>query len=86
MVDPGSLIALILVGLVAGWLAGKLIDGTGFGLIGDIIVGVIGAFIGNWLLAALGLFIGMGLIGAIISATIGAVVLLIVIKMIKRVI
>ncbi|MGA3306046.1 MAG: GlsB/YeaQ/YmgE family stress response membrane protein [Stellaceae bacterium] len=86
MLDPGSLIALILVGLVAGWLAGKLIDGTGFGLIGDIIVGVIGAFIGNWLLAALGLFIGMGLIGAIISATIGAVVLLIVIKMIKRVI
>jgi len=86
MLDPGSLIALILVGLVAGWLAGKLIDGTGFGLIGDIIVGIIGAFIGNWLLAALGLFIGMGLIGAIISATIGAVVLLIVIKMIKRVI
>ena len=86
MLDPGSLIALILVGLVAGWLAGKLIDGTVFGLIGDIIVGVIGAFIGNWLLAALGLFIGMGLIGAIISATIGAVVLLIVIKMIKRVI
>jgi uncharacterized membrane protein YeaQ/YmgE (transglycosylase-associated protein family) len=86
MLDPGSLIALILVGLVAGWLAGKLIDGTGFGLIGDIIVGVIGAFIGNWLLAALGLFIGMGLIGAIISATIGAVVLLIVIKMIKKVI
>jgi len=86
MLDPGSLIALILVGLVAGWLAGKLIDGTGFGLIGDIIVGVIGAFIGNWLLAALGLFIGMGLIGAIISATIGAVVLLILIKMIKRVI
>jgi uncharacterized membrane protein YeaQ/YmgE (transglycosylase-associated protein family) len=86
MMEPGSLIALLLVGLVAGWLAGKLIDGTGFGLIGDIIVGVIGAFIGNWLLGALGLFIGMGLIGAIISATIGAVVLLIVIKMIKKVV
>jgi uncharacterized membrane protein YeaQ/YmgE (transglycosylase-associated protein family) len=86
MMDPGSLIALILVGLVAGWLAGKLIDGTGFGLIGDIVVGIIGAFIGSWLLASLGIFIGMGLIGAIISATIGAVVLLIVIKMIKRVI
>ncbi len=86
MMEPGSLIALLLVGLVAGWLAGKLIDGTGFGIVGDIIVGVIGAFIGNWLLGMLGLFIGMGLIGAIISATIGAVVLLIVIKMIKKVV
>jgi uncharacterized membrane protein YeaQ/YmgE (transglycosylase-associated protein family) len=86
MMEPGSLIALLLVGLVAGWLAGKLIDGTGFGIVGDIIVGVIGAFIGNWLLGALGFFIGMGLIGAIISATIGAVVLLIVIKMIKKVV
>ncbi len=86
MMEPSSLIALLLVGLVAGWLAGKLIDGTGFGIVGDIIVGVIGAFIGNWLLGMLGLFIGMGLIGAIISATIGAVVLLIVIKMIKKVV
>ncbi|MGA2089230.1 MAG: GlsB/YeaQ/YmgE family stress response membrane protein [Stellaceae bacterium] len=86
MMEPGSLIALLLVGLIAGWLAGKLIDGTGFGLIGDLIVGIIGAFIGNWLLGALGLFIGMGLIGAIISATIGAVVLLVVIKMIKKVV
>jgi len=86
MMEPGSLIALLLVGLIAGWLAGKLIDGTGFGLIGDPIVCIIGAFIGNWLLGALGLFIGMGLIGAIISATIGAVVLLVVIKMIKKVV
>jgi uncharacterized membrane protein YeaQ/YmgE (transglycosylase-associated protein family) len=86
MMDPGSLIVLLLVGLVAGWLAGKLIDGTGFGIIGDLIVGIIGAFIGSWLLGALGLFIGMGIIGAIITATIGAVVLLIVIKMIKKVV
>ncbi len=86
MMEPGSLIALLLVGLIAGWLAGKLIDGTGFGIVGDIIIGIIGAFIGNWLLGALGLFIGMGLIGAIISATIGAVVLLVVIKMIKKVV
>jgi len=86
MMEPGSLIVLLLVGLVAGWLAGKLIDGTGFGLIGDLGVGIIGAFIGSWLLGALGIFIGMGLIGAIISATIGAVVLLVVIKMIKKVV
>ena len=84
--EPGSLIALLLVGLVAGWLAGKLINGTGFGIIGDLIIGIIGAFIGNWLLGVLGIFIGMGIIGAIISATIGAIALLIVIKMIKRVV
>ena len=86
MMEPGSLIALLLVGLVAGWLAGKLIDGTGFGIVGDIIIGIIGAFIGNWLLGALGIFIGMGIVGAIISATIGAIVLLLVIKTIKRVV
>jgi len=86
MMEPSGLIVLLLVGLVAGWLAGKLIDGTGFGLIGDLIVGIIGAFIGSWLLGALGIFIGMGIVGAIISATIGAVVLLIVIKMIKKVV
>ena len=86
MMEPSGLIVLLLVGLVAGWLAGKLIDGTGFGLIGDLIVGIIGAFIGSWLLGALGIFIGMGIVGAIISATIGAVVLLVVIKMIKKVV
>ncbi len=86
MMEPSGLIVLLLVGLVAGWLAGKLIDGTGFGLIGDLVVGIVGAFIGSWLLGALGIFIGMGIVGAIISATIGAVVLLIVIKMIKKVV
>jgi uncharacterized membrane protein YeaQ/YmgE (transglycosylase-associated protein family) len=86
MFEPGSLITLLIVGLVAGWLAGKLIDGTGFGLIGDIVVGIIGAFIGSWLLAQLGIFIGMGIVGAIITAAIGAAVLLIVIKLIKKVI
>ncbi|MFI4983251.1 MAG: GlsB/YeaQ/YmgE family stress response membrane protein [Nevskiales bacterium] len=85
MLETKSIIVILLIGLVAGWLAGRIMGG-GFGLIGDIIIGIIGAFIGNWLLGALGIFIGMGIIGAIISATIGAVVLLLVIKMIKQVV
>lgn len=84
MMEPQGLIVLLLVGLVAGWLAGKLVQGRGFGVLGDLIVGVIGAFIGSWLLGALGLFIGMGLIGAIISATIGAVILVLIIRLVRR--
>ncbi|HYL47759.1 MAG TPA: GlsB/YeaQ/YmgE family stress response membrane protein [Stellaceae bacterium] len=79
-----GLLVLLLVGLVAGWLAGQIVRGRGFGLIGDLIVGIVGAFIGNWIFGALGIFIGMGLIGAVISATIGAVVLVAIIRLIRR--
>ncbi len=79
-----SLIVLLLVGVIAGWLAGKIVRGSGFGLIGDIVVGVVGAFIGAWTFGALGIFIGMGIIGAVISATVGAVILLAIIRLIKR--
>jgi len=79
-----GLLVLLLVGLVAGWLAGQIIRGRGFGLIGDLVVGVVGAFIGSWIFGALGIFIGMGLIGAIISATIGAVVLVAIIRLVRR--
>lgn len=74
----------ILVGLVAGWLAGQLVKGGGFGLIGDIVVGVIGALIGGFLFGALGVSGGGGLIGAIIVATVGAIVLILVLRLIKR--
>lgn len=79
-----GLLVLLLVGLVAGWLAGQIVRGRGFGLIGDLVVGVVGAFIGSWIFGALGIFIGMGLIGAIISATIGAVVLVAIIRLVRR--
>ena len=81
-----SLIVFLLIGAVAGWLAGLLIRGRGFGLIGDIVVGIIGAFVGGFLLTALGLagLFGAGIIGAIVVATIGAAVLLFIIKLIKR--
>jgi uncharacterized membrane protein YeaQ/YmgE (transglycosylase-associated protein family) len=83
--EPRSLLALIIVGLVAGWLAGKVTRGSGFGVIGDIAIGIIGAFFGTWLLAMFGIFIGGGLIGAIINATIGAIVLLAIVGLVRRI-
>lgn len=80
----GGILVLLLVGLVAGWLASQIVRGGGFGLIGDLVVGVIGAFIGSWIFATLGIFIGMGLIGAIISATIGAVILVAILRLVRR--
>jgi uncharacterized membrane protein YeaQ/YmgE (transglycosylase-associated protein family) len=74
----------ILIGLAAGWLAGQFMKGGGFGLVGDIIVGVIGALIGGFLFRSLGISAGGGLLGALIVATIGAIVLLFVLRLIKR--
>jgi len=73
-----GLLIMLLVGLVAGWLAGQLVAGGGFGLIPDIAIGIVGALIGTWLLPLLGIRIGSGMINAIIVATIGAVVLLLI--------
>jgi uncharacterized membrane protein YeaQ/YmgE (transglycosylase-associated protein family) len=82
--DAQSLIIWLIVGGVAGWLAGMVVKGGGFGLIGDIIVGIIGALIAGWLLPQLGIVIGGGILGAIIDAFIGAVVLLLILRLIKR--
>lgn len=79
-----SLLWFLIVGVVAGWLAGKLIKGGGFGLIGDLVVGIVGALIGGFLFSALGVSAGGGLLGSIIVATIGAVVLLFIVRLIKR--
>ena len=78
-----SLIVILLVGLVAGWLAGNLVRGTGFGIIADICIGIIGAFIGNWLLPRAGIHLGTGTIAAIVSATLGAVVLLLILRLVR---
>ena len=72
----------LLVGAVAGWLAGQIVKGSGFGLVGDIVIGVVGAFIGGWLLG--GIFLIGGIIGWILSATVGAVVLLFLIRLVQR--
>src|ERR1700737_862253 len=74
---------VLFVGLVAGWLAGQIVRGTGFGIIGDIIVGILGAFIGTWLLPQLGIHLGTGLISAIVNATIGAVLLLLIVRLVR---
>jgi uncharacterized membrane protein YeaQ/YmgE (transglycosylase-associated protein family) len=74
----------IVVGLVAGWLAGQLVKGGGFGVVGDIVVGVLGALLGGFLFSSLGASVGGGLIGSIVVATIGAVILIFVLRLIKR--
>jgi uncharacterized membrane protein YeaQ/YmgE (transglycosylase-associated protein family) len=77
-------IGFIIIGIIAGWLAGQIMKGGGFGLLGDLVVGVIGAFLGGWLFSEMGIFPGTGLIGSLITATIGAIILLLLIRLIKR--
>jgi uncharacterized membrane protein YeaQ/YmgE (transglycosylase-associated protein family) len=79
-----SLLVILVVGLVAGWLAGQIVRGGGFGLVGDILIGIVGAFIGDWLLPRLGIHLGVGIVAAIIDATIGAVVLLLIIRLVSQ--
>jgi len=78
-----TLIWFLLIGLIAGWLAGKVMRGGGYGVIGDMIVGVIGAFIGGWLFSLLGIGAG-GTIGAIITAFVGAVILIAILRALRR--
>ena len=78
-----SLLVIILVGLIAGWLAGQIVRGTGLGIVGDIVVGIIGAFIGTWLLPQLHIALGTGIVAAILNATIGAIILLVIIKLVR---
>ncbi|MEZ4886054.1 MAG: GlsB/YeaQ/YmgE family stress response membrane protein [Chitinophagales bacterium] len=75
---------ILIIGAVAGWLAGVIVKGFGFGLLGNIVVGIVGAFVGGWLVPKLGLPIGSGIGGQIITAVIGAVVFLFIIRLLKR--
>src|ERR1700726_359018 len=77
-----SLLVILAVGIAAGWLAGQIVQGTGLGLIGDLVVGIAGAFIASWLFPQLGIHLGSGIVSAIISAAIGAVLLLLVIRLV----
>ncbi len=79
-----SLFVILLVGAVAGWLAGLIVKGYGYGLLGNIVIGIVGAFVAGFILPRLGLSIGAGIAGSIIHATIGAVILLFLIRLIKR--
>jgi uncharacterized membrane protein YeaQ/YmgE (transglycosylase-associated protein family) len=78
------LLYVIIIGAVIGWLSGQLIKGSGFGLLGNIIVGVVGAIVGGWLTDALNITIASGIVGNIITGIIGAVVLLYVVGLVRR--
>jgi uncharacterized membrane protein YeaQ/YmgE (transglycosylase-associated protein family) len=79
-----SLITWLIIGAVAGWLAGLIVKGYGFGLVGNIVIGIIGAVFAGWLLPMIGVVIGGGIIAAIIDAVIGAVILLVIIGFFKK--
>jgi uncharacterized membrane protein YeaQ/YmgE (transglycosylase-associated protein family) len=78
-----GLLVILFVGLVAGWLAGKVVRGTGFGIIGDIVVGIAGSLVASFLFPKLGIHIGTGLISEIIYSAIGAVILLLIVRLIR---
>jgi uncharacterized membrane protein YeaQ/YmgE (transglycosylase-associated protein family) len=77
-----SLILFLVIGILAGFLAGKIMKGSGFGLLGDLVVGVVGAFLGGWVFGLLGLT-AYGLIGSLVTAVVGALLLLFLIRMVK---
>ena len=82
--DSHSIIAWLVIGAIAGWLAGTFVRGGGFGLLGDIVVGIIGAFIGGWLAGVLHIHVGTGWVSAIITAAVGASLLLFILRMVRR--
>jgi uncharacterized membrane protein YeaQ/YmgE (transglycosylase-associated protein family) len=79
-----SLLIVLVVGGIAGWLAALIVRGTGFGLVADIALGIVGALLGSWLFPRLGIHLGGELVGEIIIATIGAVVLLLLLGLFQR--
>lgn len=81
--SPRPVIGFLLIGLVAGWLAGRLMKGAGFGLVGNLVLGVVGAFVGGFALRVIG-FDAVGLIGELITATLGAVMLLVLGRVLKQ--
>jgi uncharacterized membrane protein YeaQ/YmgE (transglycosylase-associated protein family) len=78
-----SLLVILFVGLVAGWLAGQIVRGTGFGIIGDILVGIAGALVASLLFPRLGLHLGSGLVSEIVYSAIGAILLLLVVRLVR---
>jgi uncharacterized membrane protein YeaQ/YmgE (transglycosylase-associated protein family) len=80
-----SILVIIVVGIVAGWLAGKIVRGTGFGLLGDLLVGIAGAFVAGWLFPRLGIHLGTGILEEIIFSALGAIILLLVVGLIRGV-
>lgn len=78
------MIYALLIGALSGWLAGKLMKGGGFGILINILLGIVGAFVGNWLFGFLGISLMDGIVGDLITGVIGAVVVLFVIGLFKK--
>ena len=78
-----EIVYVLIVGLIAGWLAGKIMKGKGFGLVGDLLVGVLGAIVGSWIFSEMGIW-HYGILGSIIVALLGAVLLLYLLRLVKK--
>jgi uncharacterized membrane protein YeaQ/YmgE (transglycosylase-associated protein family) len=79
-----GILAALVIGAIAGWLAGLIVRGAGFGLIGNIVIGIIGALVASWVLPQLHIQLASGTLGAILNATIGAVIILVILSLVKR--
>jgi uncharacterized membrane protein YeaQ/YmgE (transglycosylase-associated protein family) len=79
-----GIIASLIIGAIAGWLAGLIVRGAGFGLLGNIVVGIIGALVAGWLLPRLGIVLASGTLGSILDSTVGAVIVLVILSLIRR--
>jgi uncharacterized membrane protein YeaQ/YmgE (transglycosylase-associated protein family) len=79
-----SILAALLIGAIAGWLAGLIVRGAGFGLLGNIVIGIIGALVAGWLLPKLNVTLASGTLGSILDATVGAVIVLVILSLIRR--
>ena len=79
-----SLLMFLIIGAIAGWLAGKFMKGSGFGVVGNIVVGIIGAVIGGWVFGIVGLPATTGLLGSIVVSTVGACILLFLVNLVKK--
>src|SRR5262249_53628073 len=79
-----SILVILLVGLIAGWLAGQIVKGTGYGLVADICIGIIGALIGSWLLPQLGIHLGAGFVSPTFLAPMGAFIFLVFLRLVNR--
>ena len=83
MLSGESLLVIIVIGLIAGWLAGHFVRGTGFGIVADICIGIVGALIGSWLFRHLHINIGSGIVSRIVAATVGAIILLLILRLVR---
>ena len=78
-----SILVILFVGIIAGWLAGKVVRGAGFGLLGDLVIGIVGAFIATLLFPRLGIHLGSGILSEILFSALGAIILLLIVGLIR---